>query len=161
MTTQHYKCKYWLLPALNFFEFDCPCLLFTDTRVHHFTRCAGFTAGHRLSQHHALWISLCSAVPPLHCLLPHSQSKTPLLLPLFTPFLLPSAFFSVMHSVSSMAGSWSAATSLAAWHTALHSRQQWLCSVGRLRGKAGTLHWLNFKFGQFDFPPVAVNSLLF
>lgn len=83
------------------------------------------------------------------------------LLPIFTPFLLPSAFFSVMHSVSSMAGSSSAATSLAAWHTALHSRQQWLCSLGHVRREAGTLHWLNFKFGQFDFPPVALTVCCF
>lgn len=63
--------------AIIFTEFDSPCLLFTDTRVHHFTRRAGVAAGHRLSQHHALGVSLRSAVPPLHCLLPHPQSKTP------------------------------------------------------------------------------------
>lgn len=133
-------------------------LLFTDTRIHHFTRRASVTAGHRLSQHYAFWISLCSAVPPLHCLLSHPQGKAPPLFPSLTPFLSPQAQLSV-----------SSCSSYTSWldlhlppphwlfcRTAMHSGQQWLWER---RGGVSTL--TQFQFALFDSPGVAVNSFLF
>lgn len=56
-----------------------------DSRCHYFSGCTGVATGHSISQYHPLRVSPCSAVPPVHCFLPHSQSKIP-----------PSSFFSLL-----------------------------------------------------------------
>ena len=110
----------------------CNVSLLIDSRLYHIAGRSGFATGHSLSQHHALRVSTCSAVPPLHCLLPHPQSQSPPLLPLSSTFLLPCPGLCSPVTAHLLCSPWLytlyAATSLAASTLlAFHSRQQRLC----------------------------------